>query len=117
MATSNSPSSDLDAMVNWSEERLLAEIGRSAQLDRQMFPPGLTDLVLRGRQWMEEHFDDIRRAVCSSRARSLGEEDAPVVVAAIADCLASQMNGPSVFAVSVLVYRYGIPRLCGERQQ
>jgi hypothetical protein len=116
MAASGSTSPDLNAMVTWSEDRLLAEIGQGAQVDRQMFPPGLADLVMRGRQWMEEHFDDIRRVVCSSKARSLSEEDAPVVVAAIADCLASQVNGPSVFAVSVLVYRYGVPRLCSESQ-
>jgi hypothetical protein len=103
---------DPSIFLEMSEDELLAEIGRALG-DRDWLPPKFETLVRSGTIWMEEQFDQIRQRVCAANVQGkLDSADGKVVVAVLADILAGLIAAPAVFSASVLVYRYGVNRLC-----
>lgn len=99
----------IDRFSGWSEDRLFAEIGQDLS-QRDWSPGTFRSLAAAGRSWINQNASQIRQRVCG-RVRDDGSDPA-IVISAIADAISGMLGKPTIFAAAVLIYRYGLDKLC-----
>jgi hypothetical protein len=110
---------DMVQLLDAETEVLLRHVG-DATMFRTLQARQITDAEREaaGRSWIQEHLHDLRRLICSSLlyqtyATSKRTQDRVMLVAAIADLIASITSGLAAVSVAVLIMRESLVSFCG----
>lgn len=103
----------IDELLELDTDGLLAEIGEASSPDL-LAPRSFREAVELGREWVAAHVEELQARVCP-HADKIGSGVGPAeIIAALIDVLASIEGIPSVAAVSVLIFRFGVKRFCED---
>lgn len=98
-----------------SDDDLLRDIGRTT--GHELTP---ADALRRGRVLFENLKTRLAPSLCSdskvAQASSAENPDPTLLITAILDCISGFLVGVSPLTAAVLLYRYGIKKLCDESQ-
>jgi hypothetical protein len=118
--TEGEPTSDQEALViratEMDLESLYAQVGLLAQADAT--PVGPSELMLLGRQWVSEHWDQARDAVCPHRNSITRTADVAATASALLPFLGPLAPSVAGALFAAIIAKVGIEILCrdaGER--
>jgi hypothetical protein len=110
---------EINQLLEVETDALLRHVG-DATVFRTLQARPITDSEREtaGRSWIQEHLHDLRRLICSSvlyqtYASSKRTQDRVMLVAAIADLIASITSGLAAVSVAVLIVRESLISFCG----
>jgi hypothetical protein len=109
----NIDAAQLRVLLTASNDDLLRELGRTT--GHELTP---ADALRRGRVLFENLKTRLSPSLCSdtkvAQASSAANSDPTLLITAILDCISGFLVGVSPLTAAVLLYRYGIKKLCNE---
>ncbi len=81
--------------------------------------PDIEELIAAGKHWFRTHYTELQAAVCRSNfvdayRSSKRTHDRVLLVAAIADLIASITGGVTAISVAVLIVKEGLDTFCPQ---
>jgi hypothetical protein len=115
--------SEIAELLEVDESRLYQRIGTSvlgSPLGMKL--PDVTELIVAGKDWFRGHYAALRAAVCGSNfvvayRSSKRAHDRVLLVAAIADLIASVTGGVTAISVAVLIVKEGLDTFCPQPER
>lgn len=111
---------NIDSLLASSEEELYRLLGNElweAEKKLNAFPPTKSQLIATAEKFLSKNWIKIQDLICKDNfIRKVDNNDTVTMIFAISDLISSIVTGISPITVAVIIYKYGIERLCPENE-
>lgn len=107
----------MEQYLQLSEEALLVEIGKAAELaELGALPKSVAQLRQEGQAWVEDQSQKLKKALCGDAniKKAAGEGFSQRLVELVCTALEAAHFGTAITPVAVLLCRRGLSRLCSD---
>jgi len=106
----------IQKLLKLPEDELLVLIGNELDSSVHAVPPSINSLIQAANEWLDNQWSTFQKAICNDKRirQQSRNSDNTLLVAAVADLLASVITNVSPFTVAVLLVKKGIDTLCAS---
>jgi hypothetical protein len=114
----------INKLLSQDIDDLLKEIGKTIVKNEstyQAFPPSSRELISVANKYLNKNWNNLKIIICTNKIinKTLDKDnfDTITVISTIADLISSIVIGISPHLVAVVIYKYGLDKLCKEENE